>query len=482
MKKLIIAGLAILTFSACQDLTEFNKDPKSPSAVEASSLVANATVDLFDFMTSTNVNTNNFRLWAQHWTETTYTDEANYDLITRNVNGGTWNTLYAGIIADFREAARLIEADEKLIADYKSSQLAQTEVMQVFAFHVLVDIFGDIPYSQAFNGEIVAPAYDNDADIYSDLIVRLDAAIAGFKGDATGLGDADLVYGGDVVLWKKFANSLKLKLAIRIADVDPGKAKTMAEAAVAAGVFTSNDDNFKLDYLSATPNTNPLWVDIIQSNRNDFVAANTLVDYMNDLVDPRLDQYYQDKKEVIVGADTVLQYLGGDYGANSPYAQFSKIGDKLIDPTFPGMLMDYSEVAFLLADAAERGFSVGATAEESYNAGITASMEYWGVDGGDITTYLASEKVAYTTAAGTWREKIALQKWIAMYNQGFEAYTTYRIYDAPVLNIAATAQVPTPTRFTYPVTEYSLNGPSVTAAASAIGGDAKTSKVFWDAN
>jgi hypothetical protein len=481
MKKIFLSVLALAFFAGCQDLTEFNKDPKNPSEVEAGSLVANATVELFDFMTSTNVNVNNFRLWAQQWTETTYTDEANYDIVTRNVNGRTWNTLYSTVLRDLREAAALIEADDKIIADNKANQLAQIEVMQVYAYQVLVDIFGDIPYSAAF-GDDVTPAYDNDADIYSSLITRLDAAIAGFRGTTTGLGSSDLVYGGDVALWKKFANSLKLKIAIRIAEVDAARARSLAEAAVAAGVFESNDDNFVLHYLEATPNTNPLWVDLIQSNRNDFVAANTIVDYMHDLADPRLPEYFQDPKEVIQGTDTLLRYVGGVYGANSPYSLYSKVGVKLVDPTFPGLLMDYAEVAFLKADAAARGFSVGGTVEAFYEEGIRASMDYWGVSAAAADAYLASPKVAYATASGDWKQKIAMQKWLALYNQGFEAYTTYRFYNAPAMNIAATAGTLPPARYTYPVTEYSLNGESVQAAAAAIGGDLLTTQIFWDVN
>jgi hypothetical protein len=112
-----------------------------------------------------------------------------------------------------------------------------------------------------------------------------------------------------------------------------------------------------------------------------------------------------------------------------------------------------------------------------YNQAITASFDYWGAD---ITGYLANPDVAYTTAAGDWRQKIGTQMWLAMYNRGFEAWTAWRKYDAPALNIAAISELPVPTRYTYPVNEQNLNQVNYEAASAAIGGDDQTTKVFWD--
>ena len=154
----------------------------------------------------------------------------------------------------------------------------------------------------------------------------------------------------------------------------------------------------------------------------------------------------------------------------------------LHDPTFRGVLLDYSEMQFLLAEAVERGYTVGGTAEEHYNAGITASMEDWGVDSSSISSYLANPSVAYSTASGTWREKIGFQFWLAMYNRGFEGWCVYRKYDAPVMNVAAESGLPVPTRYTYPLREQTLNGANYTAASSAIGGDELDTPIFWDVN
>jgi hypothetical protein len=145
-------------------------------------------------------------------------------------------------------------------------------------------------------------------------------------------------------------------------------------------------------------------------------------------------------------------------------------------------LLDYVEVEFYLAEAAARGWTVGGTAAEHYDKAITASMEYWGVDAADITLYLARPDVAYATATGTYKEKIGVQKWLALYNRGFEAWTEWRRLDAPVLVAPANALSVIPVRFTYPVQEQNLNGTNYASAATAIGGDKVDTKLFWDKN
>lgn len=458
---------------SCEDkIEDLNKDIKNPESVPPGALFANATKEVFDYLSSPNVNINNFRLWAQQWAQTTYDDESNYELVERNVNGRAWNSLYAEVIRDLSDAAMFIEADENLTDLQKRNQLAMIEVLQVFTFHVLVDTFGNIPYSEALTDD-VTPAYDDDASIYADLMTRLNSAISNLGGDS-GMGSADLVYGGDGDMWKLFANSLKLRMAMRMANVDPGTAQSAAESAVSSGVFESSADNYELAYQNAPPNTNPMWEDLVQSGRSDFIAASTLVDPMKALDDPRLEFYYKDP------VDGEIE--GGVYGTNNNYNAFSHPGAYQHTETWPGIIMSYWEVAFLKADAASRGWNVGGTAEEFYNDGIEASIIYWGGSPADVTAYLANPDVAFATAPGTDLEKIAMQKWISLYDQGFEAWSSYRMYNYPDLPPAARTGRDTPRRFTYPVTEYSLNEESVEAARTAIGGDELTTKIFWDAD
>jgi len=478
MKKIILTALSIIAFTSCQTTDSYenlNRDPKNPTQVNSEFLFNSASKSLVDQMTSTNVNTNIFRMLSQHWTETTYTDEANYDFNTRNITNAHWSEMYTNVLFDLSVAKSTVDANLRLTDASKASRNAQIEILSVYAWANLVETFGDIPYTQALSpAEYFNPAYDDAATIYGDLLTRLSAAIPNLTNE--GFGAADSFYGGDVTAWKKLGNSLKLRMGIRIADA-PGMSTIAAAAitsAINGGVFTSNADNTSLPYTSTTPNTNPVWVDLVLSGRSDFVIANTLVDFMNNVNDPRRPFYFDEN----LGAGV---YKGGIYGANNTFSSFTQVSDRMLDPTNPACLMDFSEVSFYLADAAERGISgTPSDAEAFYNAGITASFDYWGAP--DIDTYLSNPDVAYTTAPGTWKVRIGNQLWLAMYNRGYEAWTAWRTYDIPDFNLPAISQRPVPTRYTYPISEQNLNVTNYNAASTAIGGDAQTTKLFWDVN
>ncbi len=475
MKKIVLLIILIAaTFTACSDdLSDVNVDPKSASEVPADVLVSNATKNLVDQMVNTNVNTNIFKMVAQYWTETTYTDEANYDLVSRNINGSQWIILYRDVLKDLDEAKRIMnERPDVLMSEEETAnRLAVIGVLEVFTWHVLVDTFGDIPYSEALDIENASPVYDDDTAIYSDLVIRLDEAISMFTPGAGTFGDADYLYEGDVNGWLKFANSLKLRLALRYAGVDDGKATTMATQAIAAGVIESQDDNVTMQYLASAPNTNPIWASLVQSGRKDFVAANTIVDIMNDLEDPRRDDYFAENQGEGV-------YIGGTYGANGNTHSNSTIYSSLFEnPELEGVLMDLAEVEFLRAEAAARMYT-SEDAEEHYNKGIEASIIYWGGDEAEADDYIAQSGVAYDQAI--WDERIGVQKWLALYNRGFEAWSSWRKLGHPTLADAGQSGLPVPLRFTYPTTEATLNGANLSAASSAIGGDELQTPVFWD--
>src|SRR5690606_17102556 len=148
----------------------------------------------------------------------------------------------------------------------------------------------------------------------------------------------------------------------------------------------------------------------LYSTREDYVAANTLVDAMNELNDPRRKQFF---------TQVDGEYSGGIYGFTNSYPDFSTVSAKVAAPDNEGLLLDYSEVNFLLAEALERGFAVGGTVEDHYNEAITSSIEYWGGTSAEADAYLGQSSVAYTSAAGDWKDKIGTQKWIALYNRGY---------------------------------------------------------------
>ena len=479
MKKsfLFCATALLLSATSCVDsLKDYNVDPKSATVVPGSTLVAGAERRLVREITSTNVNMNPFRLYVQYWTETTYLDESNYDFETRTINRNIWSEMYVGVLSNLKEANKVIDADIALQPAVKANQKACAEILSIYAWTVLVNTFGNVPYSEALDFTKPTPKYDDAAGIYADLFKRLDAALGAMDPTAAGLGSGDLIYAGNMPKWIKFGNSLKLRMALTVADVDDATAK--AKVAQAFGkTFAANADDAKLAFTSSQPNTNPLYEDISPVfNRQDFVGTSFFINQLNALNDPRLPYYFKPKPGV-----TPVAYVGGTAGATSPYANFSQPGLALENPTLPGVLQTYSEVEFLLAEAVARGFAgVTGTAESHYNAAITASIQSFGFSAASAATYLAQPGVAYTTATGDYRQKIGTQKYYALYDNPVEAYKEVRRLDFPRITAPASAISAFPVRLPYPTTEKNLNAASNSAAATAMGGDVVTSKIFWD--
>ena len=478
MKKILIILMAFLVIASCTKLEDLNKDTKNPTAVPGVTLFSNAQKNIADQIASTNVNMNVFKLFAQYWTETTYTDEANYDIINRTIADNAWLEWYRDVLMDLQEARLIIEStayattDEEMAA---ANQLLIADILECFVYERMVTLWGDIPYTQALDIENINPAYDDAFTIYNDLLVRLNADIAGLSPNAGygSYGVADVIYGGDVDKWVMFANSLKLKMGITLAKSNATLARTTIESAIAGGVFTSNADNAEVEFLDAPPNTNPLYVDLTLSGRQDFIGTGTMIDsIMNPLEDPRRAAYF-------TFAPGTEEYLGGIYGASNPYAGYSHVADAIAtDPTFPCIILSYVEVEFYLAEAAARTIIPEGDAPTHYENGIKASFAWWGVDGAD--DYIAKPEVAYATAVGTWEEKIATQAWIAFYNNGYLGWTEWRRLQYPTfVPPPGAAMSDIPLRFTYPVFEQTLNGANYNAAASAIGGDNLTTKLFF---
>jgi hypothetical protein len=465
MKKYFIAALLpILSLGAChKDLASLNSNPKLFPTVPAASLFTQAERVLTNTVTTSSVNTNIYRLIEQQWQETTYTDESNYLINARNINGAEWNALYRDVLNNLRLAKTIVPTDASIAsADIQKNDIAILDILQVYSFYYLVTTFGNVPYTQAFDATNNFPKYDDAATIYKDLLTRLNADIAALNTNAGSFGSADVIYGGNTTKWKKFANSFKLKMALTIADSDPTTAAATAASAVSGGVFTSNTDNATFAYLGATPNTNPVYVDIVQSGRFDYVACNTLVNYLNGHADARVGKYFT------ALADGT--YKGSAPGAKSNYDSFSHVSPTLTAPTFPGLLLDYAEVSFYMAEAAAKGYIATGTAAFYYEKGVQASYSYWGA--GDATAYLLLNP--YTPS------NLAYQKWIADYNRGWDAWIETRRLDVPALVAPSTASSAFPVRFPYPIAESNVNGANYKAASAAIGGDLVTTKLFFD--
>jgi hypothetical protein len=305
-----------------------------------------------------------------------------------------------------------------------------------------------------------------------DLLKRLGEDIAQLNETSGGFSSTeDLVYQGSVAKWIKFANSLQIKMAMTIADVDNAVAKAAVEAADQKSIL-SPDDNAVVKYLTASPNTNPIFTDIVLGGRSDYIAAKDFMDALINLSDPR--------KSLFFGTSNAGTYAGGIVGKVNTFADFSKPSASVIAADAPLILLDYVETEFYKAEAKERGYNVAGTAAEHYTNAIKASIISWGGSSADADAYVGESDVAYNTAAGTYKQKIGFQKWIALYNRPFTGWVELRRLDYPVLPLPEAAKSGFPNRLSYPGNEQQLNGTNYTAAAAVYGGDKVESKLFWD--
>jgi len=479
MKKIhiILLFLIGITFLSCtKNFEDFNTDEKKATVVPAQFLFASAQKALADQYSSTNVNLNNWKLFAQYWTETTYTDEANYDVVTRNIGNFMSRAYYRDMLNDLKEARRVIDLETPVGTDAevaKSNQLYTIDILESFIYEEMIMIFGNIPYTAALDIENLSPVYDDAQTIYEILIAKTQAAVAGLNPTGEAFGSNDLMMGGDVSMWIKFGNTLLVKMGMTLAPVNAALSKSTVEAAYTGGF--SYGERCEFAYLGGS-NSNPLYQDLIQGGRHDFVAANTIIDLMTSLNDPRMPKYFE------INGDT---YIGGTYGETSPFALFSHVNDRIQQDNYASVMLDYMDMAFYLAEAIERGgYNITGTAAEWYNNGVKSSMEYWGVATADVDTYLAQPSVAYSSA--DWKQKIGTQSWLGYYVRGLEGWTSYRRLGAPTMNIppdpASSADGAVPRRHTYAINEQTLNATNYAAAAAAIGGDKLSTKLFWDKN
>jgi hypothetical protein len=476
MKKIIILFVFafLATILSCKKITDLNENKKAATKVPSEFLFSNAIKALVDQENTSSVNLNVFRAFSQYWTETSYTDESRYNVFKRKIPDAEFSNIYRDVLSDLKECKRIIDAETETesTTPQKKNKKAIVEILNVYTFQRVVDVFGNVPYENAL-GASTSPSYDDAKTIYEKLFNRLDAAIADLNTNEKAFIKGDLIYAGSVTKWKAFAYSLKLKMAITVADVSVLNPDQKITSALAGGIITSSAGDAIFSYLDAASNYNPKYTDI--NGRTDWVAANTIIDIMNSRKDPRLSKFFDGNLPGGV-------YAGGVYGATNNYASFSQLAPAIYAKTKSAVLINYTELQFYLAEAAGRGIAVPGTAESYYNEGIKASILSWGGSSADATTYLSNPAVAYTTAAGAdYKEKIGVQAWLAYYDRGLLGWTTWRRLDTPKFNPPPGMKLTDiPTRFTYPIEEQTLNAANYQNAASAIGGDKLTTKLFWD--
>ncbi len=473
----LLAFTLILAFGiSCGEVENLNVNPNEPTEIPAESLVTQASLVLADQYFGAAMNYNVGMLMVQHITQSEYTEESRYNFEPADFDGD-WSTIYAAALNDLKTARDLIDANEGIPAAQKANQLAVIDIMMSFGFQIATDWWGDIPYSEALDGDNPQPVYDSQESIYSSLISTVSSAVASINPGANGFSAAgDIIYNGNMDRWQKFGNALLLRWGFRVADRNSGLGSSTISAALAGNIISSVGDEATLVYRTEEALSNPFWFNQSPSggSRDDYRVSQELITVLENLGDPRLAMYAD---EAPAGGYVGIPYGLPDNDAFALKATTSDLGDMIEeDPTFPALLLRYSEVKFLTAEAIERGFASG-DAEAEFNAGITAAMNEWGItDGAAIAAYIAANPYD----AANWQESIGLQMWLAMYAQGHEAYSTWRRLDQPALAVPAAAVFPSiPVRFLYPTDEGATNQENLGAVPY---NNALDVKLWWDVN
>jgi hypothetical protein len=459
----VVAAALIVAGTGCSDLTSINQNPNGPLDVPAPSLLSNVIQNAVGGVNGVNsLNIRGGGLWAQYYAEIQYRDEDKY--IVRSGTSGGWG-FYTGGLED---AQRMID---KGVSSNTPNWQAVGRVMKSYFFSVMTDAMGDLPYSEALRGQVnLTPKYDTQRSIYDSLLADLTRANQQIDLAGIGFSSGDLMYGGNMTRWGKFANSLRLRLAVHLSQRDAAKAASEAQAAVAAGVFTSNTDNAQLMYLATSPNRNPIYNDA--RGRDDYGMSKTYVDSLLSWSDPRLPVFAQLNKDTIVANRTYRGMPNGLNDGQGPSLFYiSRIGAYWRErPNAPMALLTYSEVLFLQAEARERGWiTTGPSAATLYADAIRASMQQYGVDTVAINTYLAAPRVAYAGGPAGLTQ-IAYQKWVSMFMQGMEAWTEVRRTRVPALVPGPNAVLSSiPERLPYDDNEAVLNKANLDAAVAAQG-------------
>lgn len=471
---LLALGIMI---NSCSHFEEMNISPNQPSNVPTSALLTQAqyslVANLFGEISQLGAQ------YIQYFSQLTYPEKSFY---AGNENSD-FSAIYQGGIKDLEEIIRLnqddlTKADKRKYGD-NENQIAVAKIMQAWAYHSVTDIWGDVPFSESLKSEIIAPKYDTQEEIYDGLITLLQEAQNMINKSPSVSLKGDQIFNGDMDQWDSFAESLIIRIAMRMSESNSAKASQYIQNADFSKAFNTSAHKAQFVHLETEAEANPLYYDNVIDPQNDYFAcSNVLIDTLLYLNDPRISSY----ANTAVSSGT---YVGHPYGRNivGVDVDVSLPGDKYAGQTAPSILMTAAEILFIRAEAAQRGYIAGGatSAAQYYQDAIRASMEYNGVSSVDIDDYLAQSTVQYDAA--NWRQLIGLQKWIALYNQGVQAWSEWRRLDYPDLKLAPDAVTTMiPRRRAYPTYEYSTNKANVELAVDRLATkeDKFTEKVWWD--
>jgi len=487
IKYILFLSLVFIASACDEGFDELNEDPDSPTIVPPGTLFNNGVFALGSSYWDRAWNFEFSALMVQHLAQDEFTTDQNYNIVQSEFDY-KWENLYTGVVTTnpdpeggvydlyiARQEIEKLELTAEYTAEIKANQLACIDICTAFGFQMITDLWGDVPYSEAFQlEEYIFPAYDSQEDIYEDLISSVTSAVASINASHAGFGSNDPLFGGEMSSWVEFGNAMLIRLGMRLSETGSSFATTAIQAGF-SGDLPSTDVMLVFD-ASSDNVSNPFYRDAVVGNRDDFRISEILVTEMEAVNDPRLVLY----AEPAPGSTDII---GMPYGLDDGDAFDLKASTSDLhssiegDPSAPAYLFSLAEIEFFRAEAIAREIIAG-DAEAAYEDAITASMRQWGVAEADITAYLAETDVVYDASSlGTQLQSIAEQKWIALYTNGVEAYAEWRRLDLPDLTVGpASVLDKIPVRMLYSISESTSNPDNYNAA----GPNTFSEHVWWD--
>lgn len=431
-----------------------------------------------------------FATLATYWAGDKY-------LYIGSYSGALWNTAYTNYIKDLVNLVAItdpsVEGQEDLVNYH-----AIARIWKVVAFQRVTDVYGDIPYfeaGQGFRERVFFPSYDSQQEIYLDMLKELDEAASQLTSEAPDPGNQDLIYGGNVDQWRRYAYSMMLRLGLRLTKVDSNTAQEWVQKAIAGGVMQSNEDISYIQHTNGPEGINNNGIgEVFNYNGTSFATddasrlSKTFVDWMDANNDPRLERL----SWVVNGG--APQGLPNGYDA-SDIEQFDPDYDgddySRVNPVFvlrssPMFFQTYAEVQFMLAEAIERGWHTG-NAADHYEEGVRAAMEMYSIydesvaiPSSEIDDYLAENPYD----AGNWQGILGEQYWAATFLNFYETYANWRRTGYPELTPVDypgnESNGTIPRRLRYPGGESSGNPEAYAEAINRQGPDEFTTRMWWD--
>ncbi len=481
----IIMIAAILFTASCKDYLDVNVDPNNPTVVSPDLILPVAQTYTANYIQAdryTNCLGNMLMYnWSQSDGYSWYTEEFLY-LVTPNFYDQLFDYAYSSALKQYN-------ALDQFGSEYDNYKAIE-KIMKAFHFQMLVDMYGDIPYTEALGrSKNPAPAYDDAQAVYEDLMVQLDSAIIMIDGAVDGEvpGDDDVMFGGDMTKWKKFANTIKLRILIRQSDMAGREGyinEEMAKITSDGSGFITSDVLIQPGYVQEESKQNPMWNAYGQDvsgtwnmNHKATCATQYVLDYLIANNDPRVDYIYEEPETGHLGVPQGLEKYDDPVVDQYEPSKVSNIGPGILKgPDMGANIFSLAECKFLLAEAALKGF-ISDDAQSFYEEGIQASFYYLGLDSAQNYYGQTSKELVNWGASDNKLEAIITQKWIAL--NGITAIQTWFDYNrtgypANLPISRKSAKPDRPVRLMYPASELSANAAKVPSQP-----DPFTNKIFW---